>query len=178
MKRFEFFVGAHGVGKTTLANKRLETLLESGIKARLVPEVARSCPFPIYSGNTKTSIEAQRWMVEKQLEEEKSALADDYQVVIFDRSLVDVYAYTLAGGYLVYAEKVQKKACRQMAYLERRAEITVTHVLINPDLPLVDDGVRSTDANLQKQIQSIISDFLVKEDWTHVTQKLQGGKNE
>jgi nicotinamide riboside kinase len=172
MKKFEFFIGAHGVGKTTIANQRLENLRNTGIKARLIAEVARECPYPIFSGNQKTSIEAQKWMVEQQLDKEKAALADaSSSVVILDRSLVDVYAYTLAGGFLVYADKVRRRACKQMAYLKKYAEIEITHVLI-PNHPLVDDGVRSTDANLQERIQRIIADFLVKEGWTHVTLKL------
>lgn len=83
------FIGAHGVGKTTLCFDVAARLKRLDLAVELVKEVARSCPLPI---NRDTTLDAQAWILHSQIAEEIAASAR-YQVVICDRSALDNYAY-------------------------------------------------------------------------------------
>ena len=83
------FIGAHGVGKTTLCYDLAARLKRQDRVVDLVMEVARRSPLPI---NRDTTVEAQRWILHTQIAEEISAGAAG-GIVICDRSVLDNYAY-------------------------------------------------------------------------------------
>ena len=83
------FIGAHGVGKTTLCFDLASRLKRLDLAVDIVKEVARSCPLPI---NRDTTIEAQAWILHTQITQEIAAVSRD-QMVICDRSVLDNYAY-------------------------------------------------------------------------------------
>ncbi len=83
------FIGAHGVGKTTLCFELAARLKRLDLSVDMVKEVARSCPLPI---NRETSVEAQAWILHSQIAQEIAAEAA-FQAVICDRSVLDNYAY-------------------------------------------------------------------------------------
>mgnify|MGYP001308136343 FL=1 len=83
------FIGAHGVGKTTLCFDLASRLKRLDLGVDIVKEVARSCPLPI---NRNTTIEAQAWILHTQIAQEIAAVSRD-QMVICDRSVLDNYAY-------------------------------------------------------------------------------------
>lgn len=83
------FIGAHGVGKTTLCFELAARLKRLDLSVDMVKEVARACPLPI---NRETSLEAQAWILHSQIAQEIAAEAA-FQAVICDRSVLDNYAY-------------------------------------------------------------------------------------
>lgn len=83
------FIGAHGVGKTTLCFDLASRLKRLDLSVDIVKEVARSCPLPI---NRDTTLEAQAWILHTQIAQEIAAVSRD-QMVICDRSVLDNYAY-------------------------------------------------------------------------------------
>lgn len=83
------FIGAHGVGKTTLCFDLASRLKRLDLGVDIVKEVARACPLPI---NRDTTLEAQAWILHSQIAEEIAAVSR-HDVVICDRSVLDNYAY-------------------------------------------------------------------------------------
>jgi nicotinamide riboside kinase len=82
-------IGSHSTGKTTIAEILHSYLLGRGLKSRLVPEIARKCPYPV---NQETSVEAQQWILMQQIKEEKLCEKDS-DFIITDRSVLDNYVY-------------------------------------------------------------------------------------
>src|SRR4026208_1924762 len=92
------FVGSHGVGKTTLCYDLASQLKRLDIGVDLVKEVARRCPLPI---NEETTPDAPAWILHTQVAEEVRAGGEGgggggYEVVVWDRSVLDNYAYLVA----------------------------------------------------------------------------------
>lgn len=83
------FIGAHGVGKTTLCFDLASRMKRLDLGVDIVKEVARGCPLPI---NRNTTLEAQAWILHTQIAQEIAAVHRD-PVVICDRSVLDNYAY-------------------------------------------------------------------------------------
>lgn len=83
------FIGAHGVGKTTLCFDLASRLKRLDLGVDLVKEVARACPLPI---NRDTTLEAQSWILHTQIAHEIAA-ASQFEAVVCDRSVLDNYAY-------------------------------------------------------------------------------------
>jgi len=83
------FIGTHGVGKTTLCYELAASLKRLDLSVDLVKEVARVCPLPI---NRETTDRAQRWILHTQVAWEIE-LAEAYEAIVCDRSVVDNYAY-------------------------------------------------------------------------------------
>ena len=83
------FIGAHGVGKTTLCYDLASRLKRQDRVVDLVMEVARRSPLPI---NADTTLSAQQWILHTQIAEEVAASAGG-GIVICDRSVLDNYAY-------------------------------------------------------------------------------------
>lgn len=87
------FIGAHGVGKTTLVYGLAARLKARDVGLEVVVEVARRCPLPI---NEDTTIAAQSWILHTQIADELAATAR-YPVVLCDRSVLDNYVYLLVS---------------------------------------------------------------------------------
>jgi len=83
------FVGTHGVGKTTLCYELAAWMKKREARVDMVREIARRCPLPI---NRETTLDAQSWILHQQIAEEIQ-LANEQDVVICDRSVIDNYAY-------------------------------------------------------------------------------------
>ena len=79
--------GTHGSGKTTKAIDLMEHYTFLGNKVLVVDEVARSCPY------TLGTIEAQEWIWTEQMAREKCAMAQDVDVIICDRTVLDNLMY-------------------------------------------------------------------------------------
>ena len=85
------FIGAHGVGKTTLTYGLASRLKARDVALEVVVEVARRCPLPLNEG---TTVAAQSWILHTQIADEVAAAAR-YPVVLCDRSVLDNYVYLL-----------------------------------------------------------------------------------
>ncbi|MFH1144620.1 MAG: ATP-binding protein [Candidatus Eisenbacteria bacterium] len=133
------FVGTHGVGKTTLCYELAAWMKKREARVDMVREVARRCPLPI---NRETTLAAQSWILHSQIADEIQ-LANEQDIVICDRSVLDNYAY------LVHRIGPQAALDELVAYWMR----SYTHLF---KVPIVDvpafDGVRDTTRDFQEAI--------------------------
>ncbi len=146
-------IGTHGSGKTTLVYKLASSLKENGYNVGIVEEVAAKCPFQINEGS---SLESQLWIAYRQLIEELEK-ERKYEILITDRSIIDVYVYTISMS--------RRKNFKLPKWLELLIEEhTKTYDIIfktklNKKF-LKEDGIRSTNPNWQKEIEDIFNDVL------------------
>lgn len=104
------FTATHGTGKTEAAlNKGAELKRAYPEKSiHVLHDLEAFCPFEINSKMTEAS---QMWLFSQQIREELSSRAV-FDMVVTDRTLVDIIAYTyvagfvdLAGGMMAYARQ-------------------------------------------------------------------------
>jgi nicotinamide riboside kinase len=149
------FVGPQGSGKTTTMLEMAAELRKKGVHAGVVSEVVRKAPKHL-TINEQTTIESQMWIFGQMIAKE---LASPDDVIICDRTLLDVIGYT---GRI---SEACATAMRRFAsyylntfdiifYLEPKKEY------------LVDDGVRSTDEAFQKEITKRIEQEIIYFDGT------------
>ncbi len=137
--------GTHGTGKTTLSYYLAGYYKSLGKSVKIIQEVTRSCPFPI---NQRMTIEAAKWIY---LEHTKKELeASKNQVIIGDRSVYDSFAYS---DYFKFTDdefllKLKKMAIDQLSSYDKL-------IFVRPDLPIHEDGVRCSDNEFQKGVDSI-----------------------
>lgn len=130
--------GAHGVGKTTIAN-----ILAKEFSLPIIPDVAIeafSKGFPI---NENTPAETQFWMFARQLELERN-LGDKW---IADKCLMD---YSIYADVLFKDERV-KQLLSEMV----KRNVNYNFVFYLPiEFPIEDNGIRSIDPVFQKNVDS------------------------
>lgn len=148
-------VGTHGIGKTTIAHGLSFVMKLKGKNVELIAEVARTSPLPI---NENTTLESQLWIISTQKKREIEAEARS-DFIICDRSLLDNYAY--------YQLAVEKSGKRD-PYPHTKGEIfdwMKTYDLLlflRPDIPLVNDGVRSVDLDFQDSIHDMVLELIAE----------------
>lgn len=134
--------GSMGVGKTTLANMLSE---KTGIE--LLPEVARDMLQEGWKLDFGATEDFEREMLHRQLLLE---IEDDF---IADRGIIDIMAYCM-----VIFDDNESLLNHVNKYLMRAEYDTVFYMA--PEFPIEDDGIRSTDLKLQKQIDQTIKGIL------------------
>lgn len=143
------FIGAHGVGKTTLCYDLASALKRKGANVDVVKEVARLSPLPI---NRKTSLEAQTWILTTQVAEEIRS-ASGAQVVVCDRSVLDNYAYMVL-------------ACGRQRPIERFVDWWMKSYDLLFKVPLsgeaAADGFRDTDEFFIRSIDQLVDSLLAE----------------
>ena len=143
------FVGTHGVGKTTLCYELAAWMKRREARVDMVREVARRCPLPI---NRETTLDAQSWILHSQIAEEIQ-LANEQDVVICDRSVVDNYAYLV--------HRVEPPAA--LDDLVAQWIRTYTHLFKVPIVtPLNFDGVRDMSREFQEAIDQEVESLLAR----------------
>ena len=143
------FVGAQGSGKTTRAYELATALKKAGKDVYILSEVARSCPFEL---NEKATEETQLWIFGKQLTREQSSKG---QILISDRTLMDSFCYGIRACPRLFKE---------LEGFVREYLTTYDYIFYlkpNNDY-LIDDGVRSTNAEFRDEIDNIITGYLEK----------------
>lgn len=141
------FIGSHGVGKTTLCFDLASRLKRLDLPVDLVKEVARSCPLPI---NRETTLEAQAWILHSQVAYEIAA-ANQYEVVVCDRSVLDNYAYLVhrAGRRPEYEAVVEH-------WVKTYDGLFKVPILAPPSF----DGTRDVHEGFQADIDGIIEELV------------------
>ncbi len=144
-------LGAHGVGKSTLA-KRLS--LELGLLR--IDEVARTLHGLGFKLDTQTTMQTQSLMWLGQFYEELT-----HEEFVSDRTLIDVLAYTEAHNRILKNKKNNYfiSALANVTYEIIESQYTALFY-VPIEFKLHDDGVRNTDPEFQRQINDLILYYL------------------
>lgn len=136
--------GAHSTGKTTMVGRITDLVRQMYPNARIgvLSEVARQCPLKNKKDGPRLT---QMSILGKQIEEEAHyrALCD---IVIMDRTLIDVAAYT--DWYL--GEGIGRATVWSIAWEMPYDLIYLT--TLDSEQPCEDDGERSTDEEMREYI--------------------------
>ncbi len=146
------FSGSHGTGKTTAVYKKHNSLKMNNTdkEVGMILEVAKRCPFEI---NEKAPKEAQLWIFCEQITTEL-LISSVYGLVVSDRSVIDVIAYTMALGYKSLGNAMLGIAKDHMHIYK---EIHFKSIEKNDYLK--DDGVRSMDKDFRKRVEDWMLDL-------------------
>jgi len=156
-------IGTHCAGKSTLTARIVSGLKSLGIPARLIPELARECPYML---NHRMTVESQRWLWENQLrreteEELKLSHFARPSVLVSDRSVLDPLIY---ADYMARFTP-QAEAAEFQKFLDARIQPALDHFSTydlvywchprEDDYAPVDDGFRSIDPLFRKNMDDL-----------------------
>ena len=146
-------VGTHGTGKTTLAYKLVTEAKQRGKNAQICNELARTSPFPL---NEKANLDGCLWLVSKQINEELSAKAQGCEILVCDRSVMDMIAYVPLN--LAHGEIYTHLHSFCLRWFKTYDKIFWVHP--TSTIGLVDDGIRALDPKYQKKIHQRFQDVI------------------
>ena len=151
--------GVHGSGKTTLCGKLADTIRDIGFDVAVGEEVARDCPFRISLGTTRN---AQDWIYQAHYDMEVALRAEEHDVVLFDRALLDNVLYTMRyigvrGGHLDMAFTDQMDMAQGCLHNRDYNLLIRTHYV--PEL-CVSDGIRVSDELFAREIEGLFDVFM------------------
>jgi len=155
--------GAHGVGKSTLANHLFQVFTEKKLSSVITPEVPRiiceAANDKHYFRRGYNSLLKQSLILMGQLVIEEE-LRKNAEIQICDRTLFDHWAYSLN----LFGEEIQ-----QGGYTEIYENFISTHCksydkifYIPIEFKPIDDGIREADEKFQIEIDSLIIGLLTK----------------
>jgi len=139
------FIGSHSVRKTNAVHSFAGAVGRSGRSVEVGREVIRFNPLGLNEGATP---EAQLWVIMAQIQQELE-LRRRAEVLVTDRAVIDNFAYYLrtTKGEDPYGVKpLVRKWC----------ETYDLFVRLLPDVPLMVDGVRSTNNRFRDEIEQIL----------------------
>ncbi len=143
------FVGSHGIRKTTAAYAFAHTIQRAGRSVEFAREVVRDNPLGI---NESATGEAQLWVLVSQVRQELE-LAPKAEVLVTDRGVVDNYAY-----YLRACGGVDRFDIEPLVRTWGATYDLVVRLL--PDIPLREDGIRTTNNAFRELIEGILDEVL------------------
>jgi len=152
-KTMTAFTGAHGTGKTTAAYKHALTLkyCSPNNSVHALCDLEADCPFLI---NKDTSEEAQTWLFANQIKQELSAHAR-FDIVVTDRTVIDVVAYTYVAGFHSLAQAMLAYAEQHMFYYKK---INFRKIADNEHCH--PDGIRdASDRKYRQDVEDVMLDF-------------------
>jgi len=172
------FTGAQCTGKSTLLNKCKDELLNSG-PWEFVDEVTRKVARGGHNINADGNNMTQLQILKEHLD--NHTLSGD---VILDRCIIDGYVYT---HWLQLNSQVDKwistYACNLLSFLGEKLD--VIFYTCPDDIPMEDDGVRSTDNQFRNSILDIYNNLLDSswylpgvDTWRHKVVRLSGTVDE
>ena len=143
------FTGTHGTGKTTAVYDLASQLKKEhpDKSVGIIMEIARHCPLPINKNATRKS---QIWMFTHQVQLEISYQIS-YDIVICDRSIFDVIAYTKLGGYHELSSSLESIAYQ---YMDTYDEIIFKKAENNQFC--FPDGVRDMDNEFRMKVEETL----------------------
>ncbi len=158
MKKIGIF-GAHGTGKTTLAND-LANEYDPWIQVTLIQEIARECPYPV---NQEMTIQSQHWILLEQCCAEQRAQMQGADVAICDRTVLDPIVYAIWA-----AQQIPPRRSDTLQDWRHWLAVFMPMVLnwmnnyydelyfCRPDgTPPAADGFRATDPDFQRAIDNL-----------------------
>ncbi|MFH0857239.1 MAG: ATP-binding protein [Candidatus Magasanikbacteria bacterium] len=145
-------IGTHSTGKTTIIEQLKNTLQIHGKEVFVIQELARECPLPI---NETTTLEAQKWILENQIQRENE-IDHTNRILITDRSSLDNFAYMYRALGENTPEPFEKLAVEHMSTYDF---IFKTQKL---DIDATRDKVRSTDYEFRDTMDWLIYHLLEK----------------
>lgn len=149
--------GTHGTGKTTFLYKLAHDMkIRYGDKSiGIISEIARNCPFPIFSSSSVSTELAQLWIFTSQVKREiESSQRND--IVLTDRTIFDVIAYTM---------EVNEDLAAEMMGMAQRMIYDKVYFVRPVKNWAYDDGQRSTNQILRQKIDDNISKILNSQDF-------------
>ncbi len=156
-------VGTSSTGKTTLITKLTDRLRELRHSVEVVPEVARECPYPLNEGST---LEAQQWILAKQLEHEHR-IDHRGKIVLCDRASIDNWAYFFRAFHHAPRTRCDVHIWEALA-VDHAASYDFIFKTQKLPLGAVADGVRSGNELFREEIDHLISLVLRQHAITHV----------
>lgn len=151
-------MGTHGIGKTTLAAQMFAYASMTGRKAKLIHEVARSCPLPI---NEKFTVKAATWIVARHVTLGIEAEAAGYDFIICDRSSFDPVTYAINIIPNDLREKKFYRTSPLYKFAERDLRSYDVLIYLKPSsAEILSDGIRAVDPEFQKKIAKIFDEEL------------------
>ena len=136
-------VGAHGVGKMTLAKELIKQLQFS-----LIPDTAAEAFHKGYAVNEDTTVENQFWILTKQIEYEREFKTS----FIADKTLYDNIIYSK----FLFKDKDVLSVIEKIVHSNSKYDLLL---YIPIEIALINDG-RSIDPQFQKMIDQIYVSFL------------------
>jgi len=136
--------GTHGTGKTTVACQKIVDLKVQypGKSIRVLCDLESLCPYPI---NKTGSRRTQAWLFSNQINQELTNL-QRFDIVVTDRTVVDVIGYTHALGFHNLAESMQTYAAQHITIYKK---IYCKKIISNPYHHA--DGIREAEDKLFRQ---------------------------
>lgn len=153
------FSGSHGTGKTTNIFNKCYELKKNYKNVGISIETARECPLPI---NKEASVEAQFWILTKQIESEIRLCAMN-DVIVCDRTVADTCAYSYFVDRNLY--ELSLNICQ--FYINTYDWVYFKLIKNNPYL--IDDGIRDTDKEFQQEIEDKILEIYTKLKYNKIT---------
>lgn len=150
MKKRYAYSGTHGVGKSTAAMDR-GVILKKVAQEKSVHILADQealCPFSI---NKDTTPESQLWIFTNQIRQEL-IMSSRFDILVLDRTIVDVIAYTKAAGFDSLAQGMMAVAEN---YVGVYSTINVRLIKNNPFC--FNDGIReASDLKFRHSVEDIL----------------------
>jgi nicotinamide riboside kinase len=150
MKKYAI-IGAHSSGKSTFAMRLAYQLKILGQNVDLIQERVRYSPFPF---NEKSTIQTNMWLYHKQICRELESETRGFDVLVCDRAAIDSIIYAQYRGlYNDYMKILEDCTHEWMLSYDRI-------YFLEPDVPIHDDGVRSTDEKVRDEIHQLFDDYV------------------
>lgn len=153
MKQIIAFSGSHGTGKTTAAYNHAQHLkfYNNNKSIHALCDLEAFCPWPF---NKETTEQTQTWMFGNQIQQELMAL-NRFDVVVTDRTIIDVVAYTHVAGFVALAQGMLAYAEQHLVYYY---EIRFKKIANNEHC--YPDGIReTTDRKFRQDVENAMIDF-------------------
>jgi deoxyadenosine/deoxycytidine kinase len=147
--------GTHCSGKTTTIRRLQKRLDDLGVDAACVFEIIRNCPYTINEGGSE---QTEVWAISKQILAELNIKA---KVALLDRCIFDNVSYAEWTRQRGNLSKEAFEFISSVAFSWARLNPYVLIFVLDP-LPLVEDGMRSTNQKFQQEIHDIMSKLFVQ----------------
>ena len=147
------FSGTHSTGKTTAFHEAAAALkrMHPNLRIGAVNELAERCPLKTLSAqNSSIDLNGQRWMFSAQICAELEAI-DKYDIIITDRTVIDMIAYTIVGGFAPVARGMLKMVETHVGIYDN-----IFFMRASPRLKVVDDGFRDTNEVLRLKVEKVL----------------------